>query len=52
MIEDTGNLSEATRFKGEEIVLKYWKMPITIKMRECFDMEVVEVECIVREYCK
>lgn len=48
--EDTDNISEAIRFLDEESVFKYWNSSIVQKMRTLFNMKIIEVECILREY--
>lgn len=48
--EDTECVGEAIRFNDEVAVLKYWNSSIVQKMRTIYSMNIVEVECIVREY--
>lgn len=48
--EDTSNISDALVFFDETSLLNYWDSSSVKKMREIFDMKVVEVECILREY--
>lgn len=50
MKEDTNIIAEAIRFDSEEAVLDYWNSPIVEKMRSIFKMQIIEVECIVKEY--
>lgn len=48
--EDTDNIAEAIRFDDEKKVLKYWNSSVMQQVRTIFDMKIMEVECIIREY--
>ena len=48
--DDTDNIAEAIRFLDEKSLLRYWESSVIQKMRIIFDMKVIEVECILREY--
>lgn len=47
---DTDNIKEAIKFNNEQDVLNYWEQPCTKLMRKEYDIKIIEVECILREY--
>lgn len=50
-LDDTDNIADALLFPDEQSVLKYWDSSFVEKMRLCYDLKIVEIECVIREYC-